>query len=38
MSDEERTEAESDSFVDAVAVVVGILIAVCAVVYWLSNQ
>jgi len=38
MSNEERTEAESDSYVDAVSIVVGILIAVCAVIYWLSNQ
>ena len=38
MGDIERTEAESDSYVDAISVVAGIVIAICAVVYWLTNQ
>lgn len=38
MSNEERTEAESDSYVDAVSAVMAILIGVCAVIYWLTNQ
>ena len=38
MSDVERTEAESDSFVDAISAVLAITIAVVTVVYWISNQ
>ncbi|MFT5208624.1 MAG: hypothetical protein ACI9CE_000338 [Flavobacterium sp.] len=38
MSDVEKTEAESDSFVDAMSVVLAITIAVIGVIYWITNQ
>ena len=38
MSDLEKTEAESDSFVDAMCAVLAITIAVVTVTYWVSNQ
>jgi hypothetical protein len=38
MSEVEKTEAESDSLVDALSAIVAITIGVVAVIYWVSNQ